>query len=63
MVDEGFFNGFHTYRLEWQPKGYLDFYIDGKLVFSVPQKSLDDLTGALIPVVSCQYSFFSMYFI
>ena len=41
----------HIYRLEWQPGhyGYLDWYLDDELVFSIEGSSIHELTGAMIP--------------
>ena len=36
---EDLFNSQHIYRLEWQPNGYIDWYLDGVFLFGIPQVS------------------------
>lgn len=50
------FQSHHIYRLEWQPgdaeggDGYLEWYLDGKLLLGIEGSSLKNLTGSLVPV-------------
>ena len=30
----------HIYRVEWQPGGYIDWYLDDQFLFGIPQESL-----------------------
>ena len=48
-VDNSFFEDFHVWRLEWQPGGYVKWYIDGEFKYSVIQESLDFM-GTKIPL-------------
>lgn len=49
-VNESLWDTFHTYRLEWQPEGYIEWYLDDEFLFAIPQDSLTNKTGALISV-------------
>lgn len=44
------FDAFHLYRLEWETgdKGYLHWYFDNKLIYSISSEALD-ISGAIIP--------------
>ena len=50
-INASYWDSPHLYRLEWQPDndGYLEWYLDGLLVFSIPQSALTNGTGALVP--------------
>ena len=50
-LGEAYFDSFHKYRLEWQPgdEGYVEWYLDDKLVFGVPAEALRNATGSMIP--------------
>ncbi|KAK7241101.1 beta-1,6-glucosyl hydrolase [Aureococcus anophagefferens] len=39
------FEDFHTYRLEWKPKGSIDWYKDGKFLYGIDDASISSLTG------------------
>lgn len=49
-IKKSFWEGMHTFRLEWQPgpKGYLHWYIDGVYKYGVEQEGLDFM-GTDIP--------------
>jgi Beta-glucan synthesis-associated protein SKN1/KRE6/Sbg1/Glycosyl hydrolases family 16 len=49
-INGSLFESQHVYRLEWQPRGYIDWYLDGVFLFGIPQESITAKTGALIPV-------------
>jgi beta-glucanase (GH16 family) len=49
-VNESLWNSFHTYRLEWQPEGYIEWYLDDVFLFGIPQESLTNKTGSLVSV-------------
>ena len=64
-LNSSHFEQHHIYRLEWQPPnpavgplmkshggefGYLEWYLDGEFIFGIEGQSLEDLTGAMIPV-------------
>jgi hypothetical protein len=49
-VNESLWDTFHTYRLEWQPEGYIEWYLDDEFLFAIRQESLTNKTGALISV-------------
>lgn len=41
--------GFHVYRLEWEPGESLQWFVDGTLVLALSEANLHDKTGANIP--------------
>ncbi|KAH8057351.1 hypothetical protein JL722_7009 [Aureococcus anophagefferens] len=43
------FEDFHTYRLEWKPKGSIDWYKDGKFLYGIDDASISSLTGGQVP--------------
>ena len=52
-LNDSHFQEQHIYWIEWEPSanssGYLEWYLDGELIFSIAGKSLE-VTGAQIPL-------------
>ena len=48
-IGESEFTDFHTYRLEWKPKGSIDWYKDGKFLYGIDDASIASLTGGQVP--------------
>lgn len=48
-IHSDFFESFHTYRLEWEPRHYIKWYADDKFLYGIYDDSLRDLTGSHIP--------------
>ena len=49
-INASLWESHHTYRVEWQPEGYIDWYVDDVFLFGLPQESLTEKTGSLISV-------------
>ena len=39
-IDQSFFSGFHTYRVEWQPDGYIRWLVDGQMQLEITAEAL-----------------------
>jgi hypothetical protein len=50
-LEDTHFDRHHVYRIEWQPgpNGFLDWWVDDQFLLGIDAKSLNDLTGAIIP--------------
>jgi hypothetical protein len=47
-LNKSYWESQHVFRLEWQPGEYIDWYVDGHFVYSIPQESLLNVTGSLL---------------
>ncbi|KAJ8599078.1 hypothetical protein CTAYLR_007613 [Chrysophaeum taylorii] len=48
-IRETHFTDFHTFRLEWEPRGYINWYVDDFFLYGIDDESLGECTGAHVP--------------